>query len=74
MNQTSGRCVTGLKSKNKGGVCMSNLDCPTTDPSTFANCKCGHTAKGTKYCDIEGGDDEWIEANTLVSTFNNQIL
>jgi hypothetical protein len=46
---------------------MSDLDCPTTDPAQFAKCKCGHTAKGTKYCDIEGGDDEWVEAYTLVT-------
>jgi hypothetical protein len=45
---------------------MSNLDCPTTDPAIFAKCKCGHTSKGTKYCDVEGGDDEWVEAQTLV--------
>ena len=68
VNKTSGRCVEGLKSKNKGGVCMSNLDCPTTDPAIFAKCVCGHTSKGTKYCDIEGGDDEWTEANDLVIT------
>ena len=67
LNQTSGRCVTGLKSKNKGGVCMSDLDCPTTDPALFAKCKCGHTSKGTKYCDVEGGDDEWTDAYALVS-------
>lgn len=50
----------------QGGVCMSDLDCPTTDPAIFAKCKCGHTAKGTKYCDIEGGDDEWTESYDLV--------
>jgi hypothetical protein len=66
LNQTSGRCVAGLKSKNKGGVCMSDLDCPTTDPAIFAKCKCGHTSKGTKYCDVEGGDDEWTESYDLV--------
>ena len=48
---------------------MSNLDCPTTDPAIFANCKCGHTSKGTKYCDVEGGDDEWTEAYSFVSDF-----
>ena len=46
---------------------MSDLDCPTTDPALFAKCKCGHTSKGTKYCDIEGGDEEWTEAYSLVS-------
>ena len=46
---------------------MSDLDCITTDPALFAKCKCGHTAKGTKYCDIEGGDDEWTESYALVS-------
>jgi hypothetical protein len=51
---------------------MSKFDCPTTDPSQWAKCKCGHTSKGTKYCDIEGGDDEWLEAYSLVSI--NAIL
>jgi hypothetical protein len=45
---------------------MSDLDCPTTDPAIFAKCKCGHTSKGTKYCDVEGGDDEWTESYALV--------
>lgn len=48
---------------------MSDLDCPTTDPAKFAKCKCGHTAKGTKYCDIEGGDEEWVEANDLFEKY-----
>lgn len=36
LNVTSGRCTTGLKSKNKGKVCTTNLDCPTTDPLMYA--------------------------------------
>ena len=48
---------------------MSDQDCPTTDPSVFAPCKCGHTAKGTKYCDILGGDDEWVASYALVSNY-----
>jgi len=53
---------------------MSDLDCPTTDPAIFAKCKCGHTSKGTKYCDIEGGDEEWTEAYSFVSFYRDQIL
>jgi hypothetical protein len=53
---------------------MSNLDCPTTDPAIFAKCVCGHTSKGTKYCDIEGGDDEWTEAYDLVSTAITHVM
>ena len=45
---------------------MSDLDCITTDPALFAKCKCGHTQKGTSYCDIEGGDDEWLDSYALV--------
>lgn len=67
LNVTSGRCTTGLKSKNKGKVCTTDLDCPTTDPLKYAKCKCGHNAKGTKYCDIEGGDEEWTSAFENVS-------
>ena len=79
LNVTSGRCSSGLKSKNKvsnidlfknylnqGKICTSDLDCPTTDPQKYASCKCGHNAKGTKYCDIEGGDDEWTDVFTKV--------
>lgn len=51
---------------------MSDLDCPTTDPVTYASCKCGHTSKGTKYCDILGGDDEWTESYALVNDKFNQ--
>ncbi len=50
---------------------MSDLDCPTTDPSKYAKCRCGHTSKGTKYCDIEGGDEEWTEAYDLVKISTN---
>lgn len=75
LNVTSGRCASGLKSKNKvnislfivfkkGKICTSDKDCPTTDPQKYASCKCGHNAKGTRYCDIEGGDDEWTDAFT----------
>ena len=67
LNQTSGRCASGLLSTNKRKVCTSDLDCPTSDPAKNAKCKCGHNAKGTKYCDIEGGDDEWADAFAKVS-------
>ncbi len=30
-NRTSGRCQKGVKSTEKGRVCVSDLDCPTTD-------------------------------------------
>ena len=50
----------------KGKICTSDFDCPSTDPLRFAACKCGHNDKGNKYCDIEGGDDEWAEAFTNV--------
>jgi hypothetical protein len=36
----------------------------------FVDCKCGHNAKGTKYCDLGGGDDEWVEA---FDAFNKYI-
>lgn len=67
LNTTTGRCSNGLKSKNKGKICTSNLDCATTDPTKFAKCKCGHNAKGTKYCDLEGGDEEWTDAFAKVN-------
>jgi hypothetical protein len=47
-------------------VCTSDLDCPTTDADIYASCKCGHNAKGLKYCDIAGGDTEWVNAFTAV--------
>lgn len=50
----------------KGKICTSDFDCPSTDPLRFTACKCGHNDKGNKYCDIEGGDDEWAEAFTNV--------
>ena len=59
-NITSGRCSKLVKSKNKGKACKTKLDCPTTDPDAYAECKCGYGEKGQKYCDIEGGDEEWV--------------
>lgn len=51
----------------KGKACSSDKDCPTTDPLIYAKCKCGHNAKGLKYCDVEGGDEEWKTAFDKVS-------
>ena len=48
-------------------MCNSDLDCPTSDSQIYGKCKCGHNAKGLKYCDVEGGDDEWIDAFSKVS-------
>jgi hypothetical protein len=76
LNVTTGRCSNGLKSLNKvsacflllkGDACSSNSDCPTSDSNVFAECKCGHNSKGSKYCDLGGGDDEWTKAFEAVS-------
>jgi hypothetical protein len=43
----------------------------------YASCKCGHNGKGTKYCDIEGGDDEWtdtFEKVKLIAFNSNTVL
>ena len=58
-NRTTGRCFSGVKSLQKGKVCSTNLDCPTTIEDLFAQCKWGFSVKGQKYCDIEGDDEEW---------------
>ena len=50
----------------QGLVCTSNLDCPTSNPEVFANCKCGNNAKGLKYCDVSAGDDQWVNSFNLV--------
>jgi hypothetical protein len=71
LNGTCGKAVT---SKNKGKACLSDLDCPTTDSSTYARCKCGFSTKGTKYCDIEGGDTLWLAAYAAVKHFIQWII
>lgn len=62
VNKTEGICAQGVKSLNKGQPCSSETDCPTTDSNVYASCKCGFNSKGTKYCDISAGDDEWVSA------------
>ena len=51
-----------MKSLKKGQPCSSDSDCPTADTNVNVACLCGHNAKGTKYCDIGRGDDEWLDA------------
>ncbi len=53
----------------KGEACTSDTDCPTTHSEIFAKCKCGHNAKGLKYCDIEGGDSEWTDAFEMFESY-----
>lgn len=69
VNRTTGRCATKLQSKNKGQVCTTDADWPTTDSNINAACKCGYNADGNSYCDIEAGDTEWVEATTLFQDF-----
>ena len=62
-----GRCSDGMQSKNKGLPCKSNTDCPTSRTGVYATCRCGFNTNGTKYCDAEGGDEEWLTARTAVT-------
>ena len=62
VSQATGRCTKGVLSQQKGKFCNSDQDCPTTDSTVFAECKCGFSKEGKKYCNIEGGDDEWVKA------------
>jgi len=62
VDQLDGRCSDGVQSKNKGQVCLTDNDCPTSRTGVYASCKCGYNVNGTKYCDVEGGDEEWMQA------------
>ena len=62
----NGTCGRTLTSTRKGLACLSDADCPTSDTATQASCKCGFSTKGLKYCDIEGGDTEWLAAAAAV--------
>ncbi len=62
----SGRCASGLKSRNKGKECTTDADCPTNDSEVNARCVCGNSDTGIKRCDIQGGDTEWQDAITKV--------
>lgn len=66
LNGTCGKAVT---SSRAGLSCLSDLDCPTSDTNTYAKCKCGYSTKGQKYCDIEGGDDLWLNAATAFTAY-----
>ena len=54
----------------KGSECLKNTDCPT-QRDTFAKCSCSYDSKGTKYCDLEGGDDQWVTARSKVKFMNS---
>lgn len=70
----NGTCGKALTSKNAGKSCLSDADCPTSDSNTYASCKCGISTKGLKYCDIEGGDTDWLAAYEAVRiTLNNRL-
>ena len=53
----------------KGEFCTTDADCPTTDKQVFAACKCGFSDTGSKFCDIEGGDDEWVAATEAFALY-----
>ena len=69
VNPETGRCSKGIMSLNKGKFCNSDLDCPTTDSSKYAKCKCAVSAEGKSFCDIEGGDDEWLQVMTSYENY-----
>mmetsp|Transcript_13586 Transcript_13586/g.15755 ORF Transcript_13586/g.15755 Transcript_13586/m.15755 type:complete len:246 (-) Transcript_13586:123-860(-) len=60
LNKSTGKCAPALKSKNKGQPCNFDSDCPTSDSSVNASCKCSFS--GALICDISGGDSEWTDA------------
>lgn len=70
VNATTGRWASKIKSKNKGKVCTTDADCPTTDSNVNAKCKCGFNTNGDKYWDIEAGDDEWVKATNLFNDYH----
>lgn len=72
VNSTTGRCASLLKSLNKGQVCTTSADCPTTDDNVFAKWKWGYNSNGDKYWDIEAGDVEWVNAKNLFSDYNGE--
>jgi hypothetical protein len=49
-------CTREITSKSAGLSCTKDEDCPTTDSTTYAKCRCGFSTKGIKYCDIMKGD------------------
>ena len=70
-NRTTGKCFAGVKSSQKGSVCSTDLDWPTTVADIFAQWKWGFGTKGQKYCDIEGDDDEWIDVRNKFTNYSD---
>jgi len=62
----SGKCMTPPVSLKRGEECSSNSECLSSGETGFAQCKCGFSTTGKKYCDILPGDVEWIDANRKV--------
>ncbi len=63
---TDGRCSDGMQSKAKGAVCKTSADCPSSRAGTYSTCRCGLNNNGSRYCGIEGGDSDWVEARKAV--------
>ncbi len=59
-------CSGGATSSNKGKACASSTDCPTSISGQYTACRCGLNNNGQKYCDAEGGDQEWVAARDAV--------
>ena len=69
VNRTTGNWATKLKSKNKGKICSTETDCPTSDENVNSAWKWGYNENGNSYCDIEAGDKEWVDATSKFQEF-----
>lgn len=72
-NRTTGKWFAGVKSTQKGKVCSTDLDCPTTVADIYARCKCGFSTKGQKFWDVEGDDDEWKDVKEKFLNYSKTI-
>eukprot|EP00347_Sterkiella_histriomuscorum_P015610 403356376 len=70
----NGTCGKAITSSRAGKPCLSDADCTTSDTNSLAKCKCGFSTKGLKYCDIEGGDQQWLDAADAFSSYQDHSL
>ena len=67
LNRSTGKWSQAITSKNKGQICNSDSDCPTSDSSIYASCK--WSLNGSKLWDIQGGDSQWTTAFSNFQTY-----
>lgn len=75
VDKQEGRCSDGVQSKRKGEICGKDIEieesrtCPTSRTDYNAACLPAFESTASTRCDIDGGDDEWVEAREAFAEY-----